>query len=75
MPKFRLIIYYDLFKTLCNFSSVINRRCTKATTVKGIQIPEETIVAIDVMSLNFNQEYWGDVDVNEFYPLRLVLFN
>ncbi len=53
----------------------MNRRCTKSTTVKGIHIPEETIVAVDVMSLNFDQKNWGLVDVNEFYPLRYIFYS
>ncbi len=52
--------------------STINRRCKKETIVKGIHMPEETIVAVDVMSLNFDQEHWGSMDVNKFHPLRFI---
>jgi cytochrome P450 family 3 subfamily A len=51
----------------------VNRRCTKATVVKGIQIPEDMTVVVDVLSIHYNPEYWGSVDPNEFYPLRLLL--
>jgi cytochrome P450 len=48
----------------------MTRRCTKSTQVKGIDIPEDLLIAIDVLSLHYNPEYWGEVDPNVFYPLR-----
>jgi cytochrome P450 len=38
--------------------------------VKGIQIDEGLVVAVDYYSIHFNPEYWGAADPNEFYPLR-----
>ena len=51
-------------------SSVISRKCTNHTTIKGIDIPEETIIAADVMTLHYDPEHWGEVDPNIFYPSR-----
>lgn len=48
----------------------MGRRCTKSTVVKGIDIPEDTVIVVDVMSLHFDPELWGPVHPNEFYPLR-----
>ena len=33
-------------------------------------MPVDLVVTVDVMSLHYDQQYWGDVDTNEFYPLR-----
>lgn len=52
------------------FFRPINRRCTKSTTIKGFKIDEDQIVTTDVLSLHFDQEHWGSIDVNLFYPLR-----
>ena len=49
---------------------MVARRCTKQTTVKGIHIPVDTPIAVDVLSLHFDPELWGPVDPNEFYPQR-----
>jgi cytochrome P450 len=49
---------------------MLSRRCTKATTLNGIDIPVGTIIAPDVYSLNFDPKHWGRVHPNEFYPLR-----
>ena len=49
---------------------IIHRRCEKATVINGIKIPVGQCLTVDVLSLHFNQKYWGDVDVNVFYPLR-----
>ena len=48
----------------------ITRRCTKATKVKGIDIPLDTDITIDVLSLHFDPELWGPVDPEQFYPAR-----
>ena len=50
----------------------MNRRCTKATTIKGIQIPEDLLIQVDVESLHYNPKYWGDVDPHIFYPQRFA---
>ncbi|RNA34346.1 cytochrome P450 3A29-like, partial [Brachionus plicatilis] len=49
---------------------VIARRCTKKTTIKGIDIPVDTPIAVDVMSIHFDADLWGPQDPNEFYPPR-----
>lgn len=46
------------------------RSCTKGTNIKGIDIPEDTAIAVDVLSLHFDPELWGPVDPNTFYPSR-----
>ena len=51
-------------------NNVINRRCIEPTEIKGIKIPKGLIVAVDVLSMHFDQEYWGSIDVNEFAPSR-----
>jgi cytochrome P450 len=51
-------------------SSVITRRCEKACEINKIKIPAGQTVAIDVLSLHYDQQYWGNVDVNTFYPQR-----
>jgi cytochrome P450 len=38
--------------------------------IKGIKFTKGLITTVDVLSLHFNPEYWGQVDPNEFYPLR-----
>ena len=48
----------------------ITRRCTNACEIKGIKIPVDLSITLDVLSLHYDQQYWGDVDTNEFYPLR-----
>ena len=49
---------------------MISRRCTEQTTIKGIHIPVNIPVSIDVLSIHFDPELWGPHDPNEFYPLR-----
>nr|QEV83793.1 cytochrome P450 [Brachionus rotundiformis] len=51
-------------------NAAVGRRCTKSTNVLGIDIPEDTIFLVDVMSLHFDAELWGPVDPNKFYPAR-----
>ena len=51
---------------------VVTRRCTNKTTVKGIDIPVNISVAVDVLSLHFDKEIWGE-DANEFNPSRFSL--
>ena len=57
---------------MIRLKSVVTRRCTKATQVKGIDIPEDQLIAVDVLSLHYNPEYWGEVDPNVFYPERFL---
>nr|QUF59379.1 cytochrome p450 CYP3045C2 [Brachionus angularis] len=51
-------------------NSVVARRCTKATNIKSIDIPEDLAIAVDVLSLHYDAEIWGPVDPNQFYPER-----
>nr|UOU03271.1 cytochrome P450 3045C3/4 [Brachionus rubens] len=51
-------------------NSVVARRCTKATTVNGLDIPLDTPISVDVLSIHFDSELWGPVDPNVFYPPR-----
>lgn len=37
-----------------------------------MDIPKGLVIAVDVLSVHFNPEYWGDVDPNTFYPSRLA---
>ena len=51
--------------------SVVARRCTNPTTVKGIgNIPLELTIAVDVLSIHYDAEIWGPMDPKEFYPPR-----
>ena len=69
---------FGLFKPVLNTSSShfysrnITRRCTKATVIKGIDIPLDTDITIDVMSLHYDSELWGPEDPNVFYPPRFA---
>lgn len=54
---------------------VIQRRCTEATQVCGLNIQKGDIIAIDVLSLHYNPEYWPGVDPNVFYPPRFQKLN
>ena len=40
------------------------------TTIKNINFPKNLIIVVDVLSLHFNPEYWGNIDPNEFNPMR-----
>ena len=51
-------------------NTVVARRCTDPTKIKGIDIPLDLEIAVDVMSLHFDNELWGPVDPNIFYPPR-----
>nr|QEV83794.1 cytochrome P450 [Brachionus rotundiformis] len=69
------IDYLDLFlKEVLRFYPIanpaVNRRCTQTTWVKGIKIPKDLVISIDVMSLHFDSELWGPVDPYLFYPER-----
>nr|APA31882.1 cytochrome p450 06345 [Brachionus plicatilis] len=46
------------------------RRCTKATNVNGIDIPYDTPIAFDVLSVHGDPDLWGPVDPGVFYPER-----
>lgn len=72
----RLIISCSIFYWFFNFNlkiRFVNRRCTNSTTIKGIDIPEDTVIAVDVLSMHYNPEYWGEVDPNVFYPSRFKI--
>ncbi|CAF1054545.1 unnamed protein product, partial [Brachionus calyciflorus] len=69
------IDYLDMFiKEVLRMYPIANpavdRRCTRATQVKGLKIPEGLVVSVDVLNLHFDADLWGPVDPNEFYPLR-----
>lgn len=51
-------------------SFTINRRCTNPIKIKGIQFSKGLTVAVDVLSLHYDQKYWGPEDTQKFYPLR-----
>ena len=57
------------FKNLINFS-VVSRRCTNPTTIKGINIPFDLDIAVDVLSIHYDSELWGPEDPFEFHPER-----
>ena len=48
------------------------RRCVNATQVKGVDIPEDLTIIVDVLSLHYDAEIWGPVDPHIFYPERLA---
>jgi cytochrome P450 len=50
----------------------LSRRCTNATKVKGINIPLDMSITVDVFSIHSDPEIWGPVDPSVFYPLRFV---
>jgi hypothetical protein len=56
-----------LKQVLC-FQSVVTRRCTKSTNVNGLDIPEDLVVTLDVLSLHYSEEHWNNP--NKFYPER-----
>lgn len=67
--------YLDLFikETLRMYpiaSNTVNRRCMYPTTVKGIKIPAGVSFTVDMLSLHYDEEYWGPIDPYKFYPLR-----
>ena len=47
---------------------MVNRRCVKATKIKGIDIPEGMVIAVDVLSLHNDPNYWENPE--EFNPSR-----
>ena len=53
-------------------TSQIARRCTNSTIVKGVDIPLDTTVMADVLSIHYDKDLWGPVDPSIFYPLRLL---
>jgi hypothetical protein len=55
--------------------SVVARRCTHSTNIKGIEMPVDMTIAIDVLSIHYDDELWGPTDPNQFYPLRYIQFN
>jgi cytochrome P450 family 709 len=53
----------------------LNRTAAINTTIGGIEVEEGTCVHVDVFSVHFNKEVWGE-DAAEFKPERLgVIFN
>lgn len=48
----------------------MSRKCTNATTVKGLEIPEGLVIACDVLSIHYSEELWGPQDPKKFDPSR-----
>ncbi len=66
--------YLDLFcKEVLRYHPIalINRRCLKRTTVKGIDIMPEVCVRVDHRTISFSKEIWGS-DADLFNPLRYI---
>ncbi len=57
---------------LNEFKSVVARRCTQPTTIKGLDIPLDMTIAVDVLSIHFDDGLWGPVDPKTFYPQRFA---
>lgn len=34
---------------------------------------KDLLIGVDVLSLHYNPEYWGQVDPNVFYPMRYFM--
>ena len=65
--------YMDMFvKEVLRFypiaTGAVNRRCIESTNIKGIDIPKNTVIAVDVESLHNDPKYWLSPD--EFNPMR-----
>ena len=52
--------------------SVVLRRCTNPTKVKGMDIPLDLEIAVDVMSIHYDPELYGPQDPHEFHPKRFA---
>ena len=63
-----------IFILFWKLQRVINRRCTQATIIKGIEIPVDLNIAVDVLSIHYDPELWGPEDPNKFYPLRFFFY-
>nr|UOU03267.1 cytochrome P450 3045C6-1 [Brachionus rubens] len=51
-------------------NSIIARRCTEPTSLKGIDIPVDLPIAADVLTIHYDVDLWGPTDPNVFYPAR-----
>jgi len=51
----------------------LSRRCTQAANVCGMDIPEDMVIAVDLLSLHYNPEYWENP--NTFNPQRFDISN
>ena len=49
---------------------MINRCCTDPITIKNIDFTEGLNIAVDVLSVHYDQELWGPEDTTKFYPPR-----
>ena len=43
------------------------------TKVKGINIPKNLVIAVDVLSIHYDAEVWGPEDPYEFNPMRFLI--
>ncbi len=66
--------YLDMFikevLRMYPITPALARRCTNATQVKDLEIPEDLCIIVDVLSMHYDQPLWGSVDTKEFYPER-----
>lgn len=51
-------------------TSIVGRRCTKPTTINGIDFELDQAVVIDIMSIHLDPEIYGPHDPKLFYPQR-----
>jgi len=51
-------------------NSIVARRCTKSTTIKGLEIPLDMTICADVLSIHYDAEIWGPTDPKIFSPER-----
>jgi cytochrome P450 len=67
--------YLDMFvKEVLRFypiaNGAVNRRCIFPTQIKGIDFSTDSVIAVDVLSLHNDPEYWDNPE--EFNPLRFA---
>lgn len=67
--KFHNTISIKLFFHYYFFDRVVRRLCMKSCNINGITVPEGMTIAADLLTLHFNEDYWG-ADAKEFNPNR-----